>query len=133
MRQTFMSDTLPAPAGPYSHAVSAGGLAICSGQAGIRPDGSVPAEFVAQARQCFGNVLRALAEAGAAESDVAQVRVYLSSPDDFAELNTVYLEFFNSPFPARTTVYVGLPLGLHIEVDALAVTSNAVPSTAQES
>lgn len=124
MRNTFMGAALPSPAGPYSHAVKSAGVVVCSGQAGIDPGGSVPDAFRAQARQCFDNVLGALATAGAAESDVIQVRVYLSSPDYFQEMNAEYEKFFSDPFPARTTVYVGLPIGLHIEVDAMAVISS---------
>jgi enamine deaminase RidA (YjgF/YER057c/UK114 family) len=54
------------------------------------------------------------------------VRVYLTDTDHFAELNEIYNEYLESqdlkaPPPARTTVYVGLPKGLLIEADALAV------------
>jgi 2-iminobutanoate/2-iminopropanoate deaminase len=33
----------------------------------------------------------------------------------------VYAEAFAEPYPTRTTVYVGLPEGLLVEIDALAV------------
>lgn len=33
-----------------------------------------------------------------------------------------------APFPARTTVYVTLPPGMLVEIDALAVLSEASPS-----
>ena len=32
-----------------------------------------------------------------------------------------YQEVFTEPYPARTTVYVGLPKGMLVEIDALAV------------
>jgi 2-iminobutanoate/2-iminopropanoate deaminase len=33
----------------------------------------------------------------------------------------VYSTFVSAPFPGRTTVYVGLPAGMLVEIDALAV------------
>jgi enamine deaminase RidA (YjgF/YER057c/UK114 family) len=36
-------------------------------------------------------------------------------------MNAAYETAFSQPPPARTTVYVGLPAGLLVEIDALAV------------
>ena len=41
----------------------------------------------------------------------------LASLDGF---NAVYREAFSEPFPVRTTVQVGLPAGLLVELDAVA-------------
>ena len=54
------------------------------------------------------------------------MRVYLTDVDHFAEMNEIYNAYFEeqdlkAPAAARTTVYVGLPKGLLIEIDALAV------------
>jgi enamine deaminase RidA (YjgF/YER057c/UK114 family) len=75
----------------------------------------------AQTRQAFVNLLAHLASAGATADDVISVRVFLTQVDHFAAMNEVYREFFNDPFPARSTIYVGLPPGLLVEIDALAV------------
>ncbi|WP_269439759.1 RidA family protein, partial [Streptomyces clavuligerus] len=63
---------------------------------------------------------------GASWDDVMMMRVYLTDVDHFAEMNQIYNEYFEqqgltAPPSARTTVYVGLPAGLLIEIDALAV------------
>jgi enamine deaminase RidA (YjgF/YER057c/UK114 family) len=58
---------------------------------------------------------------GATLDDVVMCRVYLTDTDHFGEMNDAYREFFEESFPARTTVYVGLPEGLLVEIDALAV------------
>lgn len=47
--------------------------------------------------------------------------MYLTDTQYFAAMNEVYRSYFDEPFPARTTVYVTLPAGMLIEVDALAV------------
>jgi len=49
------------------------------------------------------------------------MRVYLTDVADFPAMNEVYSAFVDAPFPARTTVYVGLPAGMLVEIDALAV------------
>lgn len=52
------------------------------------------------------------------------VRVYLTDTAHFAEFNEIYNEYFASlqeAPAARTTVYVGLPAGLLVEIDTLAV------------
>ena len=75
----------------------------------------------AQTRQALENVRAALAAAGASMGDVLRVGVYLTRAEDFAAMNAVYREFFDAPYPARSTVYVGLNPGLLVEIDALAV------------
>ena len=49
------------------------------------------------------------------------VRVFLTQVEHFAEMNEVYREYFTEPYPARSTIYVGLPPDLLVEIDALAV------------
>lgn len=98
---------------------------MSSGQAGAHPDGTLDDTVGEQTAQTLRNVLAALAAAGAAETDVVSVRVYLTDVADFAAMNEAYATFFSQPYPARTTVYVGLPPGLLVEIDALAVRGQA--------
>lgn len=111
----------PPQAGPYSQSVRIGSTVACSGQAGIRPDGVLVEGVEAQTRQAFENIAATLAAVDATLDEVAHVRVYLTDPAQFATMNAVYEKFFTTPYPARTTVYVTLPEGLLVEVDALAV------------
>ncbi|MEP7036683.1 MAG: RidA family protein, partial [Actinomycetota bacterium] len=74
----------------------------------------------AQTKQAMANVGHALAACGATWENVLHLRVYLTDPDDFAAMNEAYRTFVAEPYPARTTVYVGLPAGLLVEIDALA-------------
>lgn len=56
--------------------------------------------------------------------DVVSVNVFLATPDDFAEMNAVYAEFFTSePFPARTTITAVLRPGVLFEINAQAVSA----------
>jgi len=120
-RSTFTTSRAPEPAGPYSQCVRIGNVITCAGQGGAQPDGTMPGAIAAQTRQCLANVLAALAAGGAHESDIAKVNVYLSEVADFTAMNEVYASTFSEPYPARTTVYVTLPPGLLVEIDAIAV------------
>ena len=116
----------PSPAGPYSQSARIGSIVAASGQGGAGPDGTLSDDIATQTRQALLNVSASLAASGVALDDVIHVRVYLAEREHFAAMNAVYQEAFSAPFPARTTVYVGLPDGLLIEIDALAVSDPAV-------
>jgi len=115
------TDLAPSPAGPYSQSRRRGQIVACAGQAGIRPDGTVEEGFSAQVHRTFENLRATLAAAGAEWSDVIQVRVFLTDPAQFAEMNAIYADHFAEPYPVRTTVTVTLPEPLLVEMDVLAV------------
>lgn len=46
--------------------------------------------------------------------------VYLRDIADFAAMNEVYGRTFRAPYPARTTVQVGLGGGMGVEIDCIA-------------
>jgi len=39
--------------------------------------------------------------------------------DGFAAMDDVYESLVSAPYPARKTVYAGLPEGLEVEIDAI--------------
>ena len=111
----------PEPAGPYSQSLRTGTIVTCSGQAGILPDGLVVDGIEAQCRQTLRNLQATLAAVGAGLHNVVQLRVYLTDLHQFDAMNTVCAEVLPKPHPARTTVFVTLPPGLLVEMDALAI------------
>ncbi|MEU8519607.1 RidA family protein [Streptomyces sp. NBC_01216] len=124
--------THTAPPARFSHGVRKGGLLQVAGQVGFPPavPGRAPAPagptLREQTLQTFANVRAVLEEGGASWDDVMMMRVYLTDVGHFAEMNEIYDAYFEeqdlkAPPAARTTVYVGLPPGLLIEIDALAV------------
>ena len=117
------NESMPAPLGPYSHAVEAvGELVFISGQPGMSPTtGEVPPEFEQQARNAFQNLARVVAAAGLKMSDVVKTTVYLADASQFATLNELFGEFFPSSPPTRATPIVQLPKGLLISIEAVAV------------
>ncbi len=120
-RKTITADNAPQPAGPYSHAVVAGGFVYVSGQGPINPQtGSVPDAFEDQVRQTFENVRIILEAAGSSLDDVVKVNAYVTDLTRFSQFNEIYKEFFRNDPPARTTVGADL-LGILVEVDCVAM------------
>ncbi len=118
-----VTDAAPAPVGPYSQSVRIGRIVHAAGQGADDPATGRLAgtDIETQTRQCLRNLEAVLRAGGATLDDVIRCGVFLTHQDDFAGMNAVYGEFFGEPFPARTTVYVGLPGDLRVEIDALAV------------
>ncbi|MFI8961134.1 RidA family protein [Streptomyces sp. NPDC053493] len=120
------------PPARFSHGVRKGNILQVAGQVGFLPatPGQAPTPagptLRAQMLQTLANVKAILEEGGAGWDDVMMMRVYLTDVDHFAEMNEIYNAYFEdqnlkAPASARTTVYVGLPEGLLVEIDALAV------------
>ena len=123
-RQPIHSDRAPAAIGPYSQAVRRGETVFLSGQIALDPDTGllIEGDVEAQARRAFDN-LRAVCEAaGGTLDDVVRLGLYLTDLDQFARVNAVMSEYFDAPFPARSTIGVAsLPRGAQFEVDAIVV------------
>lgn len=118
------TDRAPRAIGPYSQAVSWGGVVYLSGQIGLDPaSGELVGETVAQqASRALENVGAVLEAAGSGFDRVLKTTVFLTDMNDFAEMNAVYGRYFGGSRPARATVQVsGLPKGARVEIDAIAL------------
>ena len=118
------SDKAPKAIGPYSQAVLAGGTLYLSGQTPLDPSTGklVDGDISAQARQVFENLAAVLAAADAGFPDVVRVGIYLTDLGNFAAVNEVMKQYFDEPYPARSTIGVAsLPLGAAVEIDLVAV------------
>jgi reactive intermediate/imine deaminase len=122
-RTVITTENAPVLPAPLSQGVRKGPVLQVSGQLPFDPaTGEVAgATVAAQTAQALRNVLAVLQAAGAGWEDVVMLRVYLTDPAHLAEMNQAYAAAVGEPFPARTTVYMPLPPGLLVEVDALAV------------
>ena len=116
------TDQAPAAIGPYSQAVSHGGLLFISGQLGLDPASGALADGVeAQTRRAIQNLVAILAAAGLAPDRVLKATIYVANMDDFALVNRLYAEVFSPPFPAREVVQAArLPRNGRVEISAIA-------------
>lgn len=112
----------PAAIGPYSQAVTFGGLVFLSGQLGIVPaTGIIPDEFAAQARQALDNVRTVVEAAGSDLTRVLSVDVFLIDMGRFGEFNAIYSTYFTTHKPARAAVAVAaLPREAQVEMRVVA-------------
>lgn len=118
-REQITTDAAPPPGGPYSQAIRAGDLLFLAGQGPFDAAGNLVGPAIAdQTRQGLANLDAVARAAGGSLSRAVRVGVFLSSMDHFAEMNTVYRELFQEPFPARTTVQSDL-VGFDVEIDAV--------------
>lgn len=114
---------VPAPRGPYSPAVRAGGFIYVSGQVPVDPatHQTISGDVATETRQVLNNIKSVLEGCGASMSDVVKCCVYLADGKDFAAMNDVYAQFFGEAKPARTTVAVAFAIpGIKVEIDAIA-------------
>jgi 2-iminobutanoate/2-iminopropanoate deaminase len=121
MKQVIRTNDAPAPKGPYSQAIRAGGLIFVAGQIPIDARGNlVPGEIEEQTRAVLTNLKTILESAGSDLSKVVKTTVFIADLGLFARMNAVYAEFFATDAPARATVQVGLPPGMLLEIECIA-------------
>lgn len=117
------TDAAPQPVGPYSQAVIHDGIVYVSGQVALdpatgRPTGDTIEE---QAERILDNLRAILEAAGSDLSRLLRVTVYVADIAEFARFNAIYERHLGAARPARTTIQAGaLPLGLRVEIDAIA-------------
>ena len=125
MKTVISTTNAPAAIGPYSQAIRVGNIIFTSGQIPIDPaTGSfVEGGIKEQTRQSLLNVKAILNEAGTTMDHVIKTTVFMADMNDFSEMNSVYSEFFNTPYPARSAVAVKtLPKGALVEIEVIAET-----------
>ncbi|MBD8897479.1 RidA family protein [Rhodanobacter sp. DHG33] len=123
-RQIIATTHAPAAIGPYSQAVRAGNTVYFSGQIPLDPatGNLVGGDITAQARRVFDNLTAVAQAAGGSLEQVVRVGIYVTDLANFAEVNAVMAEYFQQPYPARSTIEVSaLPKGAQVEVDAIMV------------
>ena len=123
MKKVISTSKAPAAIGPYSQAIQVGNFLYTSGQIPIDPATGQFAEggIKEQTRQSLLNVKAILEESGLTMSDVVKTTVFMADMNDFADMNSVYAEFFSEPYPARSAVAVKtLPKGALVEIEVVA-------------
>lgn len=118
------SDRLPSPVASYSSAVRADKLLFVSGQIPLDPaTGQVVSGGIeAETRRALDNLSLVLEAAHVTLADVVKTTVYLADMADFKAFDLAYKSYFPVDPPARATVAVaGLPRGVHVEIEAIAL------------
>ena len=123
MKKMISTPKAPAAIGPYSQAIQVGNLIYTSGQIPIDPATGqlVEGGIKEQTRQSLSNIQAILQEAGLTMASVVKTTVFMADMADFADMNSIYAEFFTEPYPARSAVAVKtLPKNALVEIEVVA-------------
>lgn len=124
MKSIVNTNNAPAPIGPYSQAVSAGGFVFLSGQIALNPTTGelVTADIKTETKQVMDNIRAILNEAGLDFENIVKTSIFLMDMQNFAQVNEIYGTYFTDNFPARETVQVAsLPKGVNVEITVTAI------------
>jgi 2-iminobutanoate/2-iminopropanoate deaminase len=123
-KEIIFTEQAPAPIGPYSQAVRAGGFLFISGQVAIElaPQGDIRAET----QRVMENVGAILEAAGLSYVNIVKSTIFVKDMNNFGAINEVYGQFFGAALgvahhPARETVEVArLPKDVNVEISVIA-------------
>ena len=125
MKKIIKTSKAPLPVGPYNQAVQFDKTLYISGQVAINPENNeiIKGSIEDATKLIMKNIEAILNEAGFNFKDVVRSKIYLTDMNNFSKVNTVYGSYFEkNSEPARTTIEVsGLPLGVDVEIDMIAV------------
>lgn len=123
-RLIVTSPNAPAAIGPYSQAIDMGNLIFTSGQIPLDPQTGevVSTNVTEQTHQVIKNLQAVLEQAGSDLSQVVKATVFIKDMNQFAEINTVYGQYFSQNPPARSCVEVArLPKDVLVEIEVIAL------------
>jgi 2-iminobutanoate/2-iminopropanoate deaminase len=113
--------------GLWSLGIRADDFVFTAGQPGVDANGViVGADTQSQTKQALENLKAILEEAGFSFSDVAKIRIFIASKEDYERVNDVRIPFYAEHFPAGdypASTAVRSPLvvpGLNVEIEAVA-------------
>jgi 2-iminobutanoate/2-iminopropanoate deaminase len=125
MKKIFNTTNAPEPLGPYNQAVMAGNMFFTSGQIAINPkNGMLILDNIKdETHQVMINLKAVLNSANIGFENVVKSSIFISSMEDFNDINDVYGSYFNTDnAPARETVQVAkLPKGVNVEISMIAI------------
>ena len=125
MKKAINTNKAPLPVGPYNQAVLVDKTLYISGQVALNPENNelINGSIEDETNQIMKNIKSILNEAGLDINNVVRSKIYLTDMNNFSKVNQVYGSYFEKNHePARTTLEVsGLPLGVDVEIDMIAV------------
>ena len=125
MKKIIQTSKAPAPIGPYNQAILVGNTLYTSGQIAINPaTGELEMNSIQEeTTMVMKNLQAILEEAGMSFENVIKTSIFISDMNNFAEINSVYGQYFNEETaPARETVEVAnLPKFVNVEISMMAM------------
>jgi 2-iminobutanoate/2-iminopropanoate deaminase len=124
MKKVYNTSDAPSPLGPYNQAVMAGNMFFTSGQIAInsKTEELITDNIKDETKQVMENLKAVLNTADLNFTNVIKTSIFITSMDDFNDINQVYGSYFDKGHePARETVEVSkLPAGVNVEISMIA-------------
>jgi enamine deaminase RidA (YjgF/YER057c/UK114 family) len=106
----------------YARAAVIDGWVFVSGTTGFDPETKVyPADVETQCENCFRNIERALAQAGASLADLVRVLIFVANEKDFETIAPIIRKHCEAARPTNTTVFARMVAPhMLVEIEATA-------------
>jgi enamine deaminase RidA (YjgF/YER057c/UK114 family) len=106
----------------YARAAVIDGWVFVSGTTGFDPETKVyPADVETQCENCFRNIERALAQAGANLADLVRVLIFVANEEDFETIAPIIRKHCYAARPTNTTVFARMVAPhMLVEIEATA-------------
>ena len=114
----------PEAIGTYSQGIQYRDFIFTSGQIPLDPKTGnlITGNIKAEIRQVLNNLNAVLIGGGSSLQSIVKLTVFVTDLSCFLDLNEVFREYFFEEPPARSVVQVSaLPLGVHIEIEAMGI------------
>lgn len=124
--ERHLLDDQMAPVSHYCHSVRAGDLIWVSGIVGMRPDGTIPEDTVAQFDIALAAMDACLRAAGGRPDTVTKVQLFLTDISERAAINPARVAYFGEHRPASTLVEVSALVDprMKVEIECMAVAAD---------
>jgi 2-iminobutanoate/2-iminopropanoate deaminase len=124
MKKAIQTPHAPQAIGPYSQGIHVNNTLYISGQIPLDPQTGniIEGDIKTQTRQIFKNIEQIIkaANSDANLQNIIKLTVFLTDLNDFKDVNEVFQEVFEAPYPARSTVQVAaLPKAVTIEIETI--------------
>lgn len=126
MLQNYKKEVISSPnvapsSSPLSQGIKWGNLIFLSGQIGRNPGtGELEEGFDAQVRRVLQNLKELLATVNSSMDKVLKVTIFVTDINKVKDLNSIYREYFNEPFPSRICLEISaLAKGAEVEIDII--------------
>ena len=123
MKKVIYTKNAPEAIGPYSQAILSNKTLYTSGQIAINPiSGDLIMDSITnETHQVMKNLQAVLEAAEMSFSHVLKCTIFLKDMNQYADINSVYEEYFDENPPAREAVQVSvLPKNVNVEISLIA-------------
>ena len=121
-KKTISTKLAPCAVGTYSQGVEHANTFYFSGQIGLDPETMQMREsFDDQIKQIMQNIDGLLKSQDLKRENIIKTSIFLTDLNNFDNVNSAYIEYFQQPYPARSCVEVSrLPKDSLVEIEVIA-------------